>query len=707
MKFLSRITSFGIGIKLYIAFGLLVVCALVISLISLQRFQGATNLLDVLVNEKIAAVTGSSEITGSFNSVDNMLSSLLIARSKQEGEIIFQELSSEVESLKGQLEVITVPDEQKSQIEGKIAEINDMVQQAKELNNKSLDLRRNIDKLVDSAVESHEKIMAELAPIYDDAEFALMLEIDDAIALGGEETKSFIETQNSKLTNTLKLQSQMNATVGLYRESKMLTNKQLLIPLRERFTAASTQIEELLVAPGISDEIRAHGTEFIAIGQDKDGLFVKVESYLDLHQRLDEFKSTFSEYKMEISDKLFNMAAGIKEKSEQEAGNLMLSLSSGSNLMLILLGLFIAVVLACAFLFIRPQLLRRIELLSESMDSVREGNLSTTIPVSGSDEITGMFKALKDFRDALKRTKDMEAEQEELKKAAERSQKEARVKMANSFKDAMSGIINEVNTASEGLTKNASTVQSSINNSNDAVKGANTNAAGTTENVNSVAAAVEEMAVTVNEISKQTLQADEIVKDSMQSVEKADKQAKELSEASQRVRDVMQVISDIAEQINLLALNATIEAARSGEAGKGFAVVANEVKNLAAETDQSITEIEEVVQSMQEVASGIIGSLTEVKGSVTNMAEASSNVASAVEEQTATANDITGSMQNAAQSTNDISASLGNIVDEISVSRNAAEEMMISSEDVHEKALMLEKELQEFLQGILNDEGNK
>ena len=71
------------------------------------------------------------------------------------------------------------------------------------------------------------------------------------------------------------------------------------------------------------------------------------------------------------------------------------------------------------------------------------------------------------------------------------------------------------------------------------------------------------------------------------------------AECINEIGKLANIISEIAENINLLSLNASIEAARVGEQGKGFAVVASEIGKLASSTASAVTEIQNTIDAVQ------------------------------------------------------------------------------------------------------------
>ena len=213
----------------------------------------------------------------------------------------------------------------------------------------------------------------------------------------------------------------------------------------------------------------------------------------------------------------------------------------------------------------------------EAAEEVAEGNLTRPITVDGNDEagrlLAAMAKMQNKLRDTLQRiagsATQLASAAEELNVVTDESAR-GLTQQNNEIEQAATAV-NEMTSAVEEVARNAvSTSEASRN--------ATTSAGDGRDLVQETVSAIERMSADVQATAS-------LIGD--------------LANESRDIGKALDVIRGLADQTNLLALNAAIEAARAGEAGRGFAVVADEVRALAHRTQQSTSEIERMIGSIQ------------------------------------------------------------------------------------------------------------
>nr|WP_214511510.1 methyl-accepting chemotaxis protein [Pseudomonas brassicacearum] len=367
----------------------------------------------------------------------------------------------------------------------------------------------------------------------------------------------------------------------------------------QQIRAAQAAYEKLISAP---EERAAYDQYGQLLGQYRQ-LEDQMKS-LSRNNQIDELRTLINTQVLSNSDAINAVLDRLIDINNQQAETLnqgaAQQYSTAFNWVVTLLVIATGLTLLFAWL-LTNSITKPIANALDAAEEIAKGNLTRPIAVDGSDEAGRLLRAMSTMQDKLRDTlqrisgsaTQLASAAEELNSVTDESAR-GLTQQNNEIEQAATAV-NEMTSAVEEVARNAVSTS-------EASKNATTSAGDGRDLVQETVSAIERMSADVQ--STATLIGN-------------------LANESRDIGKVLDVIRGLADQTNLLALNAAIEAARAGEAGRGFAVVADEVRALAHRTQQSTSEIERMIGSIQ---SGTEHAVDSMRNS-TERAESTLNIA--------------------------------------------------------------------------------
>ncbi|MBY0336164.1 MAG: cache domain-containing protein [Acetobacteraceae bacterium] len=338
--------------------------------------------------------------------------------------------------------------------------------------------------------------------------------------------------------------------------------------------------------------------------------------------------------------------------------------------------------------------LRPLDALRAAVEDIHAGRLDTTIPCRERADVLGSIgRGLDALCADSRRARALEAEAEAGRRAAKEQERNEALRIAGEIEASLGDAARQLAASSAALKTAADGIEGAAGRARHDTGAAADGARDASENVSNVAGASEQLAQSVNEISRRVGESTLVVGRAVDQVRTANGTIQGLTESAERIGDVVRLISDIAGQTNLLALNATIEAARAGEAGKGFAVVASEVKSLASQTAKATEEIATQINAMREAVEQSVRAVRGIGAVIEEVHGIGSSIAAAVEEQGAATREIARGVAEAAHGTQRVAGNVARASEAAASTLDAVEELRRVASDVSRQGDVMQDSL--------------